>query len=354
MSVTPVNRLLHSGPFRFGFIATVGVLLALVLGFAVGNLGYPLTLIFFALFVSLGLYPVVLRLERLGMSRTIAVLIVLAAFLVIVLLLLWLIIPVITEQLIELVRYLPFGVDEVEQQAWFDALDESTGGVLFVFVESLQAAAADPAVWLAISGGALRIGAGVINATFGVIFVIALTLYFVAGLEGMKRALYSFVPASSRGTFAEIAEEIFLSVGKYLSGMFLLALMNAAFSFVLLTVLGVRYAAILAALALPIAFIPLVGSVISTIIMTTVSLFTSPQTGLIVLLVMLVYMQVEAYVFTPRIVGKAIRIPGALVLIGAMVGATLLGLLGALVACPVTASLLLIAKKVVVPAQNLR
>lgn len=354
MTTVPGYRLLHSGPFRFGFIATVGVLLALVLGIAVGNLGYPLALIFFALFVSLGLNPVVQRLERFGLSRTRAVLIVLGAFLLIVVLLLWLIVPVVTEQLIELVRYLPIGIDEVEQQAWFEALDESTGGVLFVFVEAVQGAAADPAVWLAISGGALRVGVGVLNATFGVLFVVALTLYFVAGLEGMKRALYSLVPASGRSRFAEIAEEISISVGKYLSGMFLLALMNAGFTFVLLTILGVRYAAILAALALPITFIPLIGSVINTIIVTTVSLFTSAQTGLIVLIVMLVYMQVEAYVFTPRIVGKAIRIPGALVLIGAMVGATLLGLLGALVANPVSASLLLIAKKVIVPAQNAR
>ena len=94
------------------------------------------------------------------------------------------------------------------------------------------------------------------------------------------------------------------------------------------------------------------GSVINTVIITFVSLFTSPSTAVIVLIVMLIYVQLEAYVLTPRIVGKAINIPGALVLIGALVGGTLLGLLGALIACPVSASVLLIMKKVVVPAQN--
>ena len=98
----------------------------------------------------------------------------------------------------------------------------------------------------------------------------------------------------------------------------------------------------------------MVGSLISTALVTFVSLFTSPQTALVVLMVMLVYLQVEAYVLTPRIVGKAIRIPGSLVLIGAMVGASLLGLLGALVACPISASILLIVKKVVVPSQAAR
>jgi predicted PurR-regulated permease PerM len=136
--------------------------------------------------------------------------------------------------------------------------------------------------------------------------------------------------------------------------MVTLAAMNAAFTFLLLSIVGVRYAGVLAALAFPITLIPLVGSVISTTIITVVSLFTSPSAALIVLIVMLVYMQVEAYVFTPRIVGKAISIPGSLVLIGALIGGTLLGLLGALIACPTTASILLIIKKVTVPAQNSR
>ncbi|MGB7961687.1 MAG: AI-2E family transporter, partial [Propionicimonas sp.] len=64
------------------------------------------------------------------------------------------------------------------------------------------------------------------------------------------------------------------------------------------------------------------------------------------------YMQVEAYVITPRIMTRAISVPGSLVLIGAMIGATLLGLLGALVAGPVTASILLILRSVFIPKQD--
>jgi predicted PurR-regulated permease PerM len=352
--MNPVPRLLASGPFRFGFITTLGVLLALVLGAAVGSLGYALTLIFFALFVSIGLYPIVLRLERHKFSRAGAVLTVMGGFVVIVGLLLWLLIPVIVQQFQLLFDYLPIGLDAVGRQEWFDSINDSFGGALTPLIEQLRTAAADPNVWLAISGGALQIGAGIINGVFGTIFVLALTLYFVATFDSMKQGLYSLVPASRREGFAAIAEEIFESVGKYLSGMFILATMNGAFTFLLLTIVGVPFAAILGALAVPITFIPVVGSVVNAGIITVVSLFTSPQAALIVLVVMLVYMQVEAYYMTPRIVGKAISIPGSLVLIGAMVGATLLGLLGALVACPVTASILLITKKVVIPAQNLK
>ena len=212
----------------------------------------------------------------------------------------------------------------------------------------------DPALWLAIGGGVLQVGLGAVNVVFGGIFVLALIVYFVASLEDMKKGLYSLAPASRREGFAEIAEEIFASVGLYLNGMFVLAFLNSLFSFILLTIVGVPYAGILAAFALPITFIPVVGSVISATVMTVVSLFTSPEAGLIVGIVMGVYLQIEANIMTPRIVGKAIQIPAALVLIGALVGATLLGLLGALVALPITAAILLIVKKVAVPAQNLR
>ena len=354
LAASATFALLKAGPFRFGFVATLGVLLALVLGSAISSVSYALTLIFFALFISLGLYPLVLKLESWKLSRSQAVLAVVLGFFVIVSLLLWIIIPIVTEQAGELIKTLPTGLDQIESQAWFIDVNNLLGGALTPLLDSLQKAAADPAVWLAVSGGALRVGANILSGTVGVIFVVVLTMYFVASLENMKTALYTLVPKSRRVGFAEIAEQIFESVGKYLSGMFILAVINALFTFVLLTALGVPYAPILAALALPITLIPLVGSVISTAIIVTVSLFTSPSAALIALIAMVVYMQVEAYVLTPKIVGKAISIPASLVLIGALIGGTLLGLLGALVACPFMASILLIIKKVVAPMQEAR
>ncbi|WP_382308408.1 AI-2E family transporter [Herbiconiux sp. UC225_62] len=348
-----IPKLLTGGPFRFGFVATLGVLLALLLGLAISSLATALTLIFVALFVCLGLYPVVQWLEARKFSRTLAVLTVMAGFVLLMALLLWLIIPVVVEQLTELFTYLPQGFNQIETQDWFIAVNESFGGALTPAVEWLQQTASDPNTWLAIGGGALRVGVNILNGTFNVIFVAVLTLYFVAGLESIKAAVYSLVPRSKRDGFIDLSEEITKSVGSYLGGMVILAAMNAAFTFILLSICGVRYAGILAALAFPITLIPLVGSVINLVVVTFVSLFTSPGTALIVGIVMLVYVQVEAYVLTPRIVGKAISIPGSLVLIGAMVGGTLLGLLGALIAAPVTASILLIIKKVVVPRQNL-
>ncbi|GGF05420.1 AI-2E family transporter [Mycetocola zhadangensis] len=346
--------LFAGGPFRFGFIATLGVLLALLLGAAIVSLSTALTLIFVAFFICLGLYPTVLWLERRHFSRGGAVLAVVAVFLLVVVLLTWLVVPIVVGQISLLFSYLPQGFDRIEDQQWFLNANDAFGGALVPFVAWLSEGVSDPGVWLAIGGGALKFGAGVLNGTFGAIFVIALTIYFVIGLESIKSALYTLVPLSRRPGVADISETIMQSVGKYLGGMVVLASLNAIVTFVLLTVAGVQFAPVLAALAFPITLIPLVGSVINLGIVTVVSLFTSPTAALVVGVTMLVYVQIEAYVLTPRIVGKAISIPGSLVLIGAMIGGTLLGLLGALIACPTTASVLLIIKKVVVPRQRAR
>ena len=81
-------------------------------------------------------------------------------------------------------------------------------------------------------------------------------------------------------------------------------------------------------------------------------MIVSQTYGLIFAIVYLVYMQVEAYLLTPRVMNRTISVPGSLVVIGALVGGTLLGLLGALVAIPVTASVLLIIKQIVIPRQD--
>jgi ABC-type Na+ efflux pump permease subunit len=116
-------------------------------------------------------------------------------------------------------------------------------------VDWLEQSAADPNVWLAVGGGGLRIGFEVANATFGAIFVVVLTLYFVASLEDMKSNLYLQVPASRRKGFIEITETIAASVGRYLIGMAILALFNAVFTYITLSLAGVSYAAVLAAVA---------------------------------------------------------------------------------------------------------
>lgn len=343
-----------SSPFRWGFTVTLGVLVALLLAFTISNLTNVLFAVFAALFISLGLDPLVRWFQRKGLSRAMSLLTVILLFILVVVGLVALITPLIVEQSNHLVATLPGQVQAMQTDGWFDDLNKKTNGMAqqaLVWVNSLLT---DPKIWAQVGGGALAVGVALASGFSTGLFIFILTIYFVATLDTMKKAGYSLIDASKRETVISYAERIMDSIGRYLSGMAVLAAINAVYSFILLTVVGSPYAVIIATLALFVTLIPLVGTVLTTALMTMVALFTSPTAALIVLIAMLVYMQLEAYVFTPKVMSKAVHVPGSIVLISALAGGTLLGLAGALVAIPISAGIILIIREVVIPARAKR
>jgi predicted PurR-regulated permease PerM len=213
----------------------------------------------------------------------------------------------------------------------------------------------------AITGGILQAGVAVASGLFGAVIVMILMIYFVASLASIKRGVYQFVPASKRPRFIDLAEEISDSVGRYVLGQISLALFNGVISFFLLTFVipifvgEIKYSALLAFIAFLGSLIPLVGTLSASVIIT-LSVFLFNDFNLLATIIVagwyLVYMQVEAYVINPRIMARAVKVPGVIVVIAALVGGTLLGILGALIAIPVAAAVQLIIREVVVPRQN--
>jgi predicted PurR-regulated permease PerM len=173
----------------------------------------------------------------------------------------------------------------------------------------------------------------------------------------MKRATYQLVPASRRARFADLTEQITQSVGRYVIGQVSLAAVNGVLSFAFLSIIQAPFPAVLAFVAFLFSLVPLVGTLTGSIIIVLACLIPgvgSPLTALVAAIYYLVYMQVEAYVLAPRIMSRAVRVPGALVVVAALAGGALLGILGALVAIPTAAAILLIIKQVVIPRQNER
>ncbi|MFC3274028.1 AI-2E family transporter [Agromyces mediolanus] len=338
-------------PLRWGFIVTLGVLLALLLAIVVVNLQSVLLSVFIASFVALGLDPLIRWFQRRGLKRGAAIVVVILLFVLAVVGIIWVIIPPLVSQATSLVTTLPAQVQQLQDSGWFEQANETTNGLLSTVVQSVENLLSDPNVWASIGGGALAFGAAVLDAVSTGFFVVVLSIYFIATLDATKRACYSLVKASHRERVEGYSERIMQSVGKYLSGMVVLAFLNAVFSTILLSLVGVKYALVIGVVALFVTLIPLIGTVLTTILMTIVSLFVSPTAALIVLVAMLVYMQIEAYILTPKVMGKAVQVPGTIVLISALAGGTLLGLLGALVAIPISAGILLIIREIVIPRQ---
>ncbi len=341
-----------ASPFGVGFFVTLGGLAAIVLGIAVSNLSTVLIYVVFALFVALGLDPLVRFLVRRGMSRTWAIVAVFIAFALVLVGILLLIIPTVVRQISAFVQDVPKLVDTFQASDAYQWLNANFGDNVGDLISEAEKFITDPGNIVAIGGGVLQVGASIATGISGVVIVLVLSLYFLASLPTIKASLVRLVPARNRSAVAGMTDQITDSVGGYLTGMVILAACNAVVAFFLLLILGFPFPALMAVVAFCITLIPLVGSVLFWALGTVLVLFVDPVAALVFAGVYLVYMQIEAYLLTPRVMNRTISVPGSLVVIGALVGGTLLGLLGALVAIPVTASILLIIKQVVIPRQD--
>ncbi|MET0842836.1 MAG: AI-2E family transporter [Mycetocola sp.] len=347
-------RTLLTRPLTLGFVATLGVLGALVVGFALGSITTLLLQIALALFIALGLDPIVRALERRGTKRGNGIAIVFAGYALVAAAFLFFILPPVVTQIAEFIQGLPTSVEELLASAWFTALPLE---LRFAVADGLRQVAetlSQPETIAAIGGGVLAAAGGVFNAISAGFIIVALTLYFLASLDAMKQGFYSLVPARDRNEVAGLTEQVTASVGASLLGSLTLSALNGVVVFLLFFFIGLPYAALMALLAFIITFIPLFGSLIFLVLGSVVALFSSPTQALIFAIGYFVYIQVESYLVSPRVMTRAIAIPPALVLIGAMAGGAMLGVTGVLLALPVIASLLLIIRQVVIPKQNLK
>ncbi|KRA26091.1 permease [Microbacterium sp. Root61] len=341
-------------PLAIAFVGTLGVLAALLIGSAIGSITSILVYIVLALFVALGLDPIVQVLQRRGLKRGAGIGIVFGVFALLVACFLIFVLPPVLAQVGQFIASIPQAISDTVQSAWFLALPADFQAAVTSALDQASHALGNPQAIAAISGGVLAVGIGVASAISAGFIIVALTLYFLASLTGMKEALYSLAPARARPQLAHLTERVTKSVGSSLLGSVILSAINAAIVFLLHLFIGLPFPALMAVIAFVITLIPLFGSVIFLFIGSIVALFTSPTQALIFAVCYLIYIQLESYVVSPRVMNRAIAIPAALVLIGAMIGGALMGIMGVLVALPVMASILLIIREVIVPKQDLK
>jgi predicted PurR-regulated permease PerM len=342
--------------FLVGFLLVLGGGMGWWLLQGIDTLSTVVTYVAIAFFITLGLDPIVRFLAKRGIKRSIAVVIVAVAFLLVVTGVLLLIVPTLVAQIQAFIGNLPTIIGDIAEQEWVKDLESRFGGSLDVdtMVANATTWASDPQNLVSVGGGLVSVGSTIANGTTGVIIVLILTVYFSATLPTIKSWAFALVPASRRAGTESVAEEIMRSVGGYVLGQVSLAAINGVLSAVFLVILQAPLPALLALIAFIGSMIPLVGTLSASVVIVVSCLFVSPTMAIIAGIYYLVYMQIESYVFSPRIMRAAVNVPGALVIIGAVAGATIAGVLGALLAVPVTASLLIIIRRVVVPHQAAR
>ena len=335
-------------PFYFGFLAASGALVAITVLRALQSASQVFVLIIISLFLAMGLNPTVEALQARKMKRSTSVAVVVICALLIITLFVLVVIPPVFTQANQLIDGAPQLIDSLRNNATLADLNKQYG-VIDTLQTKFQSLISDGQLFTGAFGGVVGVGRTVLSGAFSALTVMVLTLYFLSSLPTVTKIFYRLAPASRRDRISKIGDAIISRVGAFVGSQVLIAALAAVFVFFLSLGLELPYAAALGMVILFVALIPLIGHFIGASIVILVALTESPTKALIALVLYTLYVQIENYVITPRIMKRSLSIPGLVTIVAALLGTSLLGLVGGLLAVPIAAAVLLIMDEVVFP-----
>jgi len=345
----PLDR---AHPFYFGFLAASGAVIAVTLLRAFASASQVFVLILISLFFAAGLNPAVNFFQRRGLNRPTSVGAVVAIVIGFVALFALVAIPPIVDQVNLLVKNAPSLIESLKNNHTINQLNQHYG-----IVDSIQkkvtSSIHDGQFVVTAFGGVLGVGKAVLSGAISVLTILVLTLYFLASLPSVTQVAYRFVPASRRARVAGLSDAIIDRVGIFVGGQATVSFIAAIYILIVGFIIGMPYPTALALLVFFCGLIPLIGHILGVAVVTLMCLTKSPLTALIAFVAYVLYVQVENYVVMPRIMRKSLSIPGLVTIIAALLGTSLLGLIGGLLAVPVAAAVLLIVDEVVFPKADL-
>jgi len=344
----PINR---SHPYYFGFVATLGALTAIVLMRALASVSQIFILILIALFLAMGLNPAVEALRRRNMSRVTAVTIIFTSVIAFVIFFALVVAPPVISQGTQLINKAPTLLGDLTNNATINKLNDQYG-IIDTLQSRLTSVTSDGTLLISAFGGVIGVGKSVLSGFFTFLTILVLTLYFITSLPQAVNLGLSLVPASRRERVGHLTNAIIARVGSFVGSQIVIAAMASVFVFVLSLVLGLPSPIAIGMIVFVCGLIPLVGHFLGSGIVTIIALTQSIAIGVIALVAYVVYVQIENYVVTPRIMKRTLAVPGAVTIISALIGSSLLGLVGGLLAVPVAASIILILDEVVIPRAN--
>ena len=351
MQETKNIRLTHA--FQIGFLGALGVLTAVALGSAVISIAGIITSIVTALFITLGLEPLVQLLQKRVKKRGLAIAIVGVGVFAALSAVVFAILPPLFSQANTFITNLPELMKEFIKLPWVESIDSRLDGAIGTALNSAGEFLVDSKNWPTLLGGVVQVGLSIFNGIIGFLTVTILTIYFMAALPSIKRVGITLVANSKRARIEGIVEKVIGSVGRYVMGQVVVSSINTSILFTVLIIAGVDFAVVLAFINFLLVLIPIIGSITGAAIVILITAATSPtETTIGVAIALLLYIQIEAYLVSPRVLKRAVNVPTAVIIVSALVGGALAGILGSLLAIPTAATVLLIIREVWVPRQD--
>ncbi|MHB8940143.1 MAG: AI-2E family transporter [Desulfobacteria bacterium] len=290
-----------------------------------------------ALLVAGTLSPAVRWLEEKGVRRGFGIAIVFMAFFILALLLVFLTIPTLMSQAMALLENEP-----AMRARLADFLAGShLSAPLATWLRGLKADALTGALGATAYDFSLRVFAVV---AYG-LSALFLGLYIIIDRDRLRGGLFALVPRSHHIRLSRITMNLETIVVAYIRGQMVTCLLMALFTYGLLTACGVEDALALAAIAGLADVLPYIGPLFSVGPAVLAALPHGPVVVVVVLVLMLAYVEFESRVLVPRIYGRALRLPSSVVLFALLAGGTLMGLLGALLALPVAATVMMLIEE---------
>ncbi|HEY1777690.1 MAG TPA: AI-2E family transporter [Solirubrobacteraceae bacterium] len=328
-------------PFFVGMLGGLGLAVAYALAFIVVAAGQVLVLLGLAFFIAVGLDPAVVWLYRRGLPRWSAVIIVLLAALGLFAAFLIAAVPVLVTQASHLADHIPHYLHVLQNK-------HSELGKLnkkYHIVRSIQKLLKGSAS----VNTALGVGKVVLDLVSAVAIVLIVSVYLLADLPRVRRLIYQLAPKSRRARMVLLTDEILNRVGGYVLGNLLTSAIAGFGTWIWALAFGIPYGLLLGLMVALLDLIPIVGSTVGGIIVSLVALTVSLPVAIATAIFYVLYRFLEDYLLTPRIMARTVAVPGLVTVIATVLGAALLGIIGALVAIPIAAAIRLLAQEVAAP-----
>jgi predicted PurR-regulated permease PerM len=343
----PGRPLRRNSPFYIGFVAGLGVLLAYHLAKSAVSITGDLVLIAVSMFLAIGLNSFVDMLTRRGMNRGLAVLVVALSSMLLFFGVIAAIVPPLVNQTTSLIHNLPNRLTHLENNPTVQRLDRK-----YHIIDKVKSDLISASTGSTLGGALLGFGKFLVSSVFKAFTSLVLTLYFLGSLPTIKRTAYEMLPRSRRARVALLGDEVLNRIGGYLSGALLVATCAGLSTWLVLGVLGVPYALPLSLVIGATDLVPLVGATIGAVLVTAIVLISSVTDALVCGIFFIAYQQLENYFIYPRVMAKTVKVPAALAVIAALIGAGLLGVVGALLAIPLAAGAMFLVQEVIIPRQD--
>lgn len=294
-----------------------------------------LLLAILAVFVAVALSaPVAWLQTRLHLPRSLAILTAYAAVLAVLIAIGLLIVPPFVTEFEHLLRAMPGYVRDLEDSELIARWDREYG-----IVDKLQSQVNHLPSLL---GDALdeleAVTVGIVERIVELIAILAVAFLLLLDAPRLMDWIYDQLAPGHREQARRIAQQSAAAIGGYIGGVFAVAALAGIVAFLMMSLLGIPYAVPLAAQMALFAIIPLVGSPIGALLIAFVAAFSGLWTVIVWLVFWIVYQQMETHVIGPFVYRKAVDMRPVLVILSVLAGATLLGVLGALLAIPAAAT----------------